>query len=89
MTLDATTSQALSSMDLVNLVQTCRKQLPAPEKDNFQGFPNKKISKFEILNTVYAMRKSENVNTDNTEEGLQSDLGELGFQHIMDRHCEC
>jgi hypothetical protein len=33
-----------------------------------QGFPNEEVSKSEILDMVYAVRRSENINEDNIEE---------------------
>jgi hypothetical protein len=49
-----------------------------------QGFSSKEISKFEILDMVYAMRSCKNINEDNAEEWLQSDVCELGLQHMTD-----
>jgi hypothetical protein len=46
-----------------------------------QGFPNAEIGKSKILDMVSAMRSFENVDKNNVEEWLQSDVCELGFQH--------
>jgi hypothetical protein len=81
MVLDAiySVSRVWSSVNPVTLVRSWRKLLPDLEE---QGFPNKKISKSEILDMVCAMRSFENV-----DEWLQSDVCELGFQHMTDTHC--
>jgi hypothetical protein len=60
------------------MVQLWRKLLPDIEEYDFQGFPTKEITMSEILDTVCAMRSSENVNE------LQSDACDLSFQHMTD-----
>jgi hypothetical protein len=54
-------SWTLSSTSPVILVQLWRKFLPDLEELYLQGFPNEKISKYEILDLVCAVRGSENV----------------------------
>jgi hypothetical protein len=49
------------------MVGLWKKLLPYLEKD-LQGFPKKAISKSDILDMVYTMRSSENINEDNVEE---------------------
>jgi hypothetical protein len=44
-----------------------RKLVPYPEEDNLQAFPNKEISRSEILDMVCTTRSFENVNKDNIE----------------------
>jgi hypothetical protein len=73
-----------SSMNPVMLAQSWRKLLPDLEEDDFQGFPNKTITKSKISEMVYAMRSSENVNKDNAKEWLQSGKCEMGFQDLTD-----
>jgi hypothetical protein len=51
------------SMKEVMLVQLWRKLVPDLEDDDFQGFPNE-ISKSEILDIVYCMISSGNINED-------------------------
>jgi hypothetical protein len=76
-------SWAWSSVNPVILVRLWRKLLPDLEKDDLQGFPNEEISKSKILVKVCAIRNFVNVNKDN-EEWLQSDVCELGIQHMID-----
>jgi hypothetical protein len=66
----------------VTLIPSWRKLLPDLEDDDLQGFPNEEISKSEILDKVCAVRSFENVSEDNVEEWFQSDVCELGFQHV-------
>jgi hypothetical protein len=51
-------------------------------KRYFQCFPNKEISKSEMLDLVFAMRSFENTDEDSVEEWLLSDACELSFQHM-------
>jgi hypothetical protein len=74
-------SRAWSSMNPVTLVQSWRKLLPDLE-DDLQSFPNEEIGKSKILDMVCTMRSFENFNEDNIKEWLQSDVCELGFQHM-------
>jgi hypothetical protein len=46
-----------------------------------QGFPNKDITKSQILDMVCVMRNFENNDNDNIEKWLQSTACELVFQH--------
>jgi hypothetical protein len=69
------------------LVQSWRK-LTDLEEDNLQGFPNKEISKSKILDTVYAVRCSENIDKNSIEEWLQSDTCKMDFQHMTDKCVE-
>jgi hypothetical protein len=66
------------------LVRSWRKLLPDLKKVDLQGFPNEEISKSEIFDMVYAMRSFGNINKDNVKKLLQSDVCELGFQHMTD-----
>jgi hypothetical protein len=74
--------RAWSFVNPVMLVRSCRKLLSDLEDDDLQGFPNREISKSEILGMVCAMKSFENVNKGNVEEWLQSDACEPGFQHM-------
>jgi hypothetical protein len=47
-----------------------------------QGFLNKEVSKSKILDKACAIKSSENVDKENVEKWLQSDVCELGFQHV-------
>jgi hypothetical protein len=76
-------SQAWSFVNPITLVQSWRKLLPDLQDDDLQGFPNKENSKSEILDTVYAIRSSKNTDEHN-EEWPQSDVCEVGFQHMTD-----
>jgi hypothetical protein len=49
-------SRAWSSINPVMLVQSWGKLIPELEKDDLQGFPNKDMSKSNILDMVCAMR---------------------------------
>jgi hypothetical protein len=76
---------AWSSMNPVTLVRSWRKLPPDPEELDLQGLPNEEISKSTILDIVYVMRSFEDIDEDNIEEWLQSDVCEVGFQHMTDR----
>jgi hypothetical protein len=81
-------SEAWSPVDLITLVWLWRKLLPDLRGDDLQGFPNKEIRKSEILDMVcVCYEKFDNVNKDDHEEWLQSNAGELGFQHDRHEHC--
>jgi hypothetical protein len=72
-------SRAWSS---VNLVRSRRELLPDLEDDDFQGFPNEKISTSKIVDMVCAMRNFENTDEDNVEELLQSDACEVSSKTL-------
>jgi hypothetical protein len=61
------TCKAWPYMNPVTLIWSWRKLLPDLEEYDLQGFPNEKISKYEILDMACAMRSSENVDKDNKE----------------------
>jgi hypothetical protein len=54
-----------SSMNPVMLVPSWKKPVPNLEEDNLQHFPNKEISKSEILDMVCVMRSLKNGDKDN------------------------
>jgi hypothetical protein len=63
------------------LGQSWRKFLPDLEEEDLQGFLNEELSKPEILDLVCVMRDFENIDENNADKWLQSDVYELGFQH--------
>jgi hypothetical protein len=80
-------SWAWSSMNLVTWLQLVRKVLPDLGND-LQSLPNEEISKSEILNMVCAVRTFENINKETSKNGCRV-MCEVGFQHMIDRHCQC
>jgi hypothetical protein len=74
-------SWAWSSVNPVTLVWWWRRLVPDLGDHDLQDFDNEEISKFKILDVVYAMRSFENIDQDNVEEWLQSVW--TGLQHMM------
>jgi hypothetical protein len=70
--------QALPSVNKITLVQSLRKLPPDLEENDLQSFPDKEISKYEILDKVQAVKSFENTVTD-VEKLLYSDVCELCF----------
>lgn len=50
------------------LVKLWKKTDPYLQDNNLQGSHNEEIIKFKILNIIFAMWSSENINKDNVEE---------------------
>jgi hypothetical protein len=71
-------------MNPVMLVPFCRRLLLDANDDDMQGLPTDGTSKLKILDTVSATVSSEDIQQWNTEEWLQSDVCEMGFQHMTD-----
>jgi hypothetical protein len=67
----------------INVGLIWRKHLSDLEAD-LQGFLSEEKRNSDILDMVCAMRSLENVNKDNVGHWLQSDVRELGFQHMTD-----
>jgi hypothetical protein len=76
-----------SSVNLGMLVRLWRKCLPDLEDGLWQGSPKEQNSKPEILNMVLweVLRTSTRI----TLKNCYSDMCELRFQHMTDRHCQC